>query len=40
MSFAHVALALPIRQTFVYRVPAPLADRVLPGVPAAASWWR
>ena len=33
MSFAHVALPLPIRQTFVYRVPESLADRVMPGVP-------
>jgi len=33
MSFAHVALPLPIRQTFVYRVPESLADRVTPGVP-------
>src|SRR5262245_11155774 len=32
MSFAQVALALPLRQTFAYRIPEPLADRVAPGV--------
>jgi len=32
MSFAHVALPLPLRQTFVYRVPEALAARVSPGV--------
>src|SRR5262249_62091010 len=32
MSFAQVALPLPLRQTFAYRVPEPLADRVVPGV--------
>jgi primosomal protein N' (replication factor Y) (superfamily II helicase) len=31
MSFAHVALPLPVRQLFVYRVPDELADRVVPG---------
>jgi primosomal protein N' (replication factor Y) len=33
MAFAHVALPIPIRQTFVYQVPEPLAARVRPGVP-------
>src|SRR5258707_882748 len=32
MPFAQVALPLPIRRTFTYRVPEPLADRALPGV--------
>ncbi len=32
MSYAQVALPLPLRRTFTYRVPAPLADRVAPGV--------
>jgi len=31
MRFAHVALPLPIRQTFVYRIPDGLADRAVPG---------
>src|SRR5262245_8435979 len=33
MPFAQVALPIPIRQTFLYRVPDALADRVHPGVP-------
>jgi len=33
MPFAQVALPIPIRQTFLYRVPDALADRVRPGVP-------
>jgi primosomal protein N' (replication factor Y) len=32
MSFAQVALPLPLRRTFTYRVPEPLAERVAPGV--------
>jgi primosomal protein N' (replication factor Y) len=32
MAFAQVALALPLRQTFVYRVPETLLDRVALGV--------
>ena len=32
MPFAQVALPLPIRQTFTYRVPGELAARALPGV--------
>ena len=32
MSFAQVALPLPLRQTFTYRVPESLADRARPGV--------
>jgi len=28
--FAQVALPLPVRQTFVYRVPEPLAGQVRP----------
>src|SRR5258706_1894061 len=32
MSFAQIALPLPIRQTFTYRVPEALAPRALPGV--------
>ena len=32
MPFAQVALPLPIRQTFTYRVPEALAARALPGV--------
>src|ERR1044072_6832300 len=31
MPFAHVALPLPVRQTFAYRIPEPLASRVRPG---------
>src|ERR1051325_1509779 len=31
MSFAHVALPLPLHQTFVYAVPEALADRATPG---------
>ena len=31
MPFAHVALPLPVRQTFVYRVPDALAARAVPG---------
>jgi primosomal protein N' (replication factor Y) len=30
--FAQVALALPVRQTFAYRIPEALAESVLPGV--------
>ena len=32
MSFAQVALPLPLRRTFTYRVPEPIAERVVPGV--------
>ena len=32
MPFAHVALPLPVRQTFAYRVPEALAPRMRPGV--------
>src|SRR6185369_14632174 len=32
MPFAQIALALPLRQTFAYRVPDPLAGIVVPGV--------
>ncbi len=32
MAFAQVALPLPLRRTFIYRVPAELEDRVAPGV--------
>src|SRR5712692_9981414 len=32
MSFAQVALPLPVRQTFTYRVPESLAERAQPGV--------
>src|SRR5688572_11167777 len=32
-SFARVALALPVRRTFVYRLPESLASRVRPGSP-------
>ncbi|TMQ71073.1 MAG: primosomal protein N' [Candidatus Eisenbacteria bacterium] len=32
MSFAQVALAIPLRQTFAYRVPEALAESVEPGV--------
>jgi len=32
MSFAQVALPLPLRRTFTYRVPEPLAERIAPGV--------
>ena len=32
MSFAHVALPLPVRRTFHYRIPDELRDRALPGV--------
>ena len=36
MPFAHVALPLPLRRTFTYRVPDALADRVRPGVQVQA----
>jgi primosomal protein N' (replication factor Y) len=32
MSFAHVALSLPLRRTFVYRIPEALTASVKPGV--------
>ena len=32
MAYAQVAMALPLRQTFTYRIPSGLADRVVPGV--------
>ncbi len=32
MRFAQVALPVPVRQTFVYRVPEALADAAIPGV--------
>jgi primosomal protein N' (replication factor Y) len=32
MSFAQVALPLPLRRTFTYRVPESIAERVVPGV--------
>src|SRR5213593_611439 len=32
MPFAEIALPLPLRQTFVYRVPEPLDGEVRPGV--------
>jgi len=32
MSYAQVALPLPLRQTFTYRVPEALAERARPGV--------
>ena len=31
MPFAHVALPLPVRQTFLYRVPEALVPRAVPG---------
>ena len=36
MSFAQVAFALPLRQTFTYRIPADLAGRVTPGAQVQA----
>ena len=36
LPFAHVAFALPLHQTFTYRVPASLADRVRPGAQVQA----
>src|SRR5213593_1426798 len=36
MSFARVAFALPLRQTFTYRIPDELAGRVRPGVEVQA----
>ena len=36
MSFAQVAFPLPLRRTFTYRIPEPLADRVAPGVQVQA----
>ena len=35
MPFAHVALPLPVRQLFVYRVPEELAGRAVPGAQVA-----
>jgi len=32
MPFAEVALPLPLRRTFTYRIPDPLLDRAAPGV--------
>ena len=36
MPFAHVALPLPLRRTFVYRIPDELAAQVRPGVEVEA----
>jgi primosomal protein N' (replication factor Y) (superfamily II helicase) len=36
MSFAHVALPLSVRQTFVYAIPEPLAGDALPGAQVLA----
>ena len=36
MPFAHVALPLPLRRTFVYRIPDELANSVRPGVEVEA----
>ncbi len=38
MSFAHVALPIPLRQTFVYRVPGDLAARARPGAHVAVKF--
>jgi primosomal protein N' (replication factor Y) len=38
LPLAQVAFALPLRQTFVYRIPDALADRVIPGVQVQAGF--
>lgn len=40
MSYAHVALPLPLRQTFTYRIPDDLASRVTPGVQVTVPFRR
>ena len=35
MPFAHVALPLPVRQTFLYRIPEALVPRAVPGAQVA-----
>ncbi|TPW05323.1 MAG: primosomal protein N' (replication factor Y) (superfamily II helicase) [bacterium] len=40
LTFAEVAVPVPVRQTFTYRVPESLADRVRPGVQVTVPFGR
>ena len=38
--FAEVAIPVPVRQTFTYRIPAALDGRVVPGLPVNVPFGR